>query len=125
MKQRIAILPGALMEMARAISEISEERKEYEPLGEVTVDITDTLRSGDFDGASHFLSPGRCRLNIDRAVESEGTQRGLAETFISRRPFPLLALPLELQIPQNDLYEADSPLTNGPSACCICYYLPV
>ncbi|KAI0265493.1 hypothetical protein BGY98DRAFT_1103033 [Russula aff. rugulosa BPL654] len=65
MKQRIAILPGPPMEMARAISYmcVSEERKEHEPLGEATVDITDTLKSGDFDGASQFLSPDRCGLN--------------------------------------------------------------
>ncbi|KAI0264287.1 hypothetical protein BGY98DRAFT_1042221 [Russula aff. rugulosa BPL654] len=45
-------------------SAFSEERKDYEPLGESTVDITYTLKCGDFDGAPHFLFPDRCRLNI-------------------------------------------------------------
>ena len=54
------------MEMVRAISEICVlgRGKDYEPLGESTVDITYTLKCGDFDGASHFLFPDRCRLNI-------------------------------------------------------------
>ena len=63
MKQRIAILRWR--QRGRFLrSAFSEERKDYEPLGESTVDITYTLKCGDFDGASHFLFPDRCRLNI-------------------------------------------------------------
>ena len=39
------------------ISVFSEEKKEDELLGEGSVDITDTLKSGEFDGAPTFLFP--------------------------------------------------------------------
>ena len=72
------------------ISVFSEEKNEDELLGEGTIDITDTLKSGEFDGASHFLSPGRCNLipRIDCAIIFEGTQRVFAETIT----FPPMAL---------------------------------
>ena len=38
------------------ISVFSEEKKEDELLGEATMDITDTLKSGEFDGAPTTLS---------------------------------------------------------------------
>ena len=39
------------------ISVFSEEKKDDELLGEGTVDISDTLKSGEFDGAFPFLFP--------------------------------------------------------------------
>ena len=39
------------------ISVFSEEKKDDELLGEATLDITDTLKSGEFDGAPTILSP--------------------------------------------------------------------
>jgi Ca2+-dependent lipid-binding protein len=57
------------------ISVFSEEKKEDELLGEATVDITDTLKSGEFDGAPNVLSPKLLWAQpSDRlgALESEG-----------------------------------------------------
>jgi hypothetical protein len=45
---------------------------EDELLGEATVNITDTLKSGDFDGASHSLYPGCCRLNTQDRLGAIG-----------------------------------------------------
>ena len=56
------------------ISVYSEEKKEDELLGEGAIDITDTLTSGEFDGASHFpFSPQVVDIQ-DRLgpIESEG-----------------------------------------------------
>ena len=57
------------------ISVFSEEKKDDELLGEGTIDITDTLKSGEFDGAPTFLSRKLLRAqHADRlgAIESEG-----------------------------------------------------
>jgi Ca2+-dependent lipid-binding protein len=40
------------------VSVFSEEKKDDSFLGEGTVDITNTLKTGEFDGTSPFLSPG-------------------------------------------------------------------
>jgi Ca2+-dependent lipid-binding protein len=65
------------------VSVYSEEKKDDSFLGEGTVDITNTLKTGEFDGISPFLSPGlslakyRDRLGT---IESEGHSawRGLS-----------------------------------------------
>jgi Ca2+-dependent lipid-binding protein len=57
------------------ISVFSEEKKDDELLGEGTVDITDTLKTGEFDGASPFLSPQLMQAHYSNrlgAIESEG-----------------------------------------------------
>jgi Ca2+-dependent lipid-binding protein len=40
------------------VSVFSEEKKDHSFLGEGTVDITNTLKTGEFDGTSQYLSPG-------------------------------------------------------------------
>jgi hypothetical protein len=50
----------------------SEEKMEDELPGEATVNITDTKKSGDFDGASHFLYPGCCRINTQDRLGAIG-----------------------------------------------------
>jgi Ca2+-dependent lipid-binding protein len=58
-----------------AISVFLEEKKDDELLGEGTIDITNTLKSGEFDGAPTFLSHKLLRAQHgDRlgAIESEG-----------------------------------------------------
>jgi len=58
------------------ISVFAEERKEDELLGEGTIDITDTLKSGEFDGAPPFSLFGRYRFTHSKdrlgAFEPEG-----------------------------------------------------
>jgi Ca2+-dependent lipid-binding protein len=71
------------------ISVFSEEKKDDELLGEGTVDITDTLKSGEFDGAPHFLSPKLlCAQHSDRlgAIESQGypARRGFSRDDLLR-----------------------------------------
>jgi len=86
------------------ISVFSEEKKEDELLGEGTVDITDTLKSGEFDGAPHFpfSPPGCCMLNIqDRlgAIESEGNpawRRLSRDDFFRCWPCPTESPPIQV-----------------------------
>ncbi len=82
------------------VSVFSEEKKDDELLGEASLDITDTLKSGEFDGASHFLFPGRCRLNIqDRlgTIESErnsARRRFSGDDFLRCWPCPAESPPI-------------------------------
>jgi hypothetical protein len=75
------------------ISVFSEEKKEVELLGEGTVD---TLKSGEFDGASHFLTSQVAAGSIYECVRvsvAEAIVNGAGHLFssphIPSRKFPL------------------------------------
>ena len=92
------------------ISVFSEEKKEDELLGEGTVDITDTLKSGEFDGASHLLSPQVAAGSTSRIdwvpLSLKGTQRGdvyLEMTFFAAGPAPLNRRPSKFTNPAERL----------------------
>jgi hypothetical protein len=92
------------------ISVFSEEKKEDELLGEGTVEIADTLKSGEFDGASHFLSPQVDAGSTSRIdwvpLSLKGTQRGdvyLEMTFFAAGPAPLNRRPSKFTNPAERL----------------------
>lgn len=101
------------------ISVFSSEKKEDELLGEGTLDITDTLKSGEFDGAPHFLSPCCSRLNIqDRlgAIESEGdpARRRLSRDDLFR------CWPCPAQSPPIQVYKSRGTTCATPTATAHC-----
>ncbi|KAI0300731.1 C2 domain-containing protein, partial [Russula brevipes] len=76
------------------ISVFSAEKKEDELLGEGTVDITDTLKSGEFDGTDWV------------PLSLKGTQRGeayLEMTFFAAGPAPLTRRPSKFTSPTERL----------------------
>ena len=101
------------------ISVFSEEKKEDELLGEATLDITDTLKSGEFDGASHlFLCCCRLKVRIDWVPLSlKGTQRGdvfLEMTFFAAGPAPLNRRPSKFTNPAERLARPQQPVVQRP-----------
>ena len=91
------------------ISVFSEEKKEDQLLGEGSVDITDTLNSGEFDGAPTFSLPSCRGLNIVIdwvPLSLKGTQRGdvyLEMTFFAAGPAPLTRRPSKFTSPSERL----------------------
>ena len=102
------------------VSVFSEEKKEDELLGEGTIDITDTLKSGEFDGAPTFSLPSCRGLNmvIDWVPLSlKGTQRGdvyLEMTFFAAGPAPLTRRPSKFTSPGERLARPQQPVAQRP-----------
>jgi len=102
------------------ISVFSEEKKEDELLGEGTVDITDTLKSGEFDGAPTFSLPSCHDLNIMIdwvPLSLKGTQRGdvyLEMTFFAAGPAPLTRRPSKFTSPSERLARPQQPVAQRP-----------
>jgi hypothetical protein len=103
------------------ISVFSEEKKDDELLGEGSVDITDTLKSGEFDGVppfSLFIAMGSLTLRIDWVPLSlKGTQRGevyLEMTFFASGPAPLTRRPTKFTSPSERLGRPQQPITQHP-----------
>lgn len=102
------------------ISVFSEEKKDDELLGEGTVDITDTLKSGEFDGAPPFSLPSCYTLNIEidwAPLSLKGTQRGevyLEMTFFAAGPAPLTRRPSKFTNPSERLSQPQQPVSQRP-----------
>ncbi len=102
------------------ISVFSEEKKDDELLGEGTIDITDTLKSGEFDGAPTFSLASCCGLNtvIDWVPLSlKGTQRGdvyLEMTFFAAGPAPLTRRPSKFTNPAERLARLQQLISQRP-----------
>ena len=105
------------------LSVFSEEKKDDELLGEGTVDITETLKSGEFDGASHFSSSAHVAAGSTSGIDwvplsLKGTQRGdvyLEMTFFAAGPAPLSRRPSKFTNPAERLARPQqSPIAQRP-----------
>lgn len=85
------------------ISVFAEERKDDELLGEGTIDITDTLKTGEFDNWV--------------PLSLKGAQRGevyLEMTFFASGPAPLTRRPTKFTNPSERLGRPQQPVTQHP-----------